>query len=415
MATAIPDNSSPGLNFNKPLSMAPRTSRPRSKKLKTEHGVSSPRKDAKKPADRPARNAKKTPKKNTSSSLTSCDSDNEHDEEISNLPMNRKKNWRSPIVTISTAKRKKTFLKPRKENLLRVNVQSSVVKNLAPGPPKDQLVIPGLIAEFTMELLKNLAKPECNDREWLIINDKTYRKALENWNAFVDVLCPKIVECDWTIPQLPAKDPNVRFASDKTPYKKYFSAGFSRTGRKGPWALYYLQIEPGGNSLLAGGIWCPDKNQYVVRQSRRFPRNSHGKDRSLRMLACFCRRLATIRNAIMRNPRPLRDVINNEEFIEMFGKPLGKVEQLSFHFRSSIFGHKDELKNCPKINGVDKTHPDVDLLKLKSIAATKPFTDKVVMSSSFVDEIIKAVKVLSPLVQCINEMILPQSDDEEEG
>ncbi|POW08751.1 hypothetical protein PSTT_07274 [Puccinia striiformis] len=128
------------------------------------------------------------------------------------------------------------------------------------------------------------------------------------------------------------------------------------------------------------------------------------------MPTCSSRRLATIRNAIMRNPRPLRDVINNEEFIEMFGKPLGKSGT-----RSSIFGHKDELKNCPKINGVDKTHPDVDLLKLKSIAATKPFTDKVVMSSSFVDEIIKAVKVLSPLVQCINEMILPQSDDEEEG
>ncbi|KAI9618894.1 hypothetical protein H4Q26_012148 [Puccinia striiformis f. sp. tritici PST-130] len=138
------------------------------------------------------------------------------------------------------------------------------------------------------------------------------------------------------------------------------------TPSKGPWALYYLQIEPGGNSLLAGGIWCPDKNQ-----------------------------LATIRNAIMRNPRPLRDVINNEEFIEMFGKPLGK---------------------SGTINGVDKLiRDDVDLLKLKSIAATKPFTDKVVMSSSFVDEIIKAVKVLSPLVQCINEMILPQSDDEEEG
>ncbi|POW08752.1 hypothetical protein PSTT_07275 [Puccinia striiformis] len=252
--TAIPDNSSPGLNFNKPLSMAPRTSRPRSKKLKTEHGVSSPRKDAKKPADRPARNAKKTPKKNTSSSsLTSCDSDEEHEEEDFKPTDESEEELAEPDSDHIDSEEEEDLPKTKKRKSTAggtvQNVQSSVVKNLAPGPPKDQLVIPGLIAEFTMELLKNLAKPECNDREWLIINDKTYRKALENWNAFVDVLCPKIVECDWTIPQLPAKDlvyrlhRDVRFASDKTPYKKYFSAGFSRTGRKGPWALYYLQIE----------------------------------------------------------------------------------------------------------------------------------------------------------------------------
>jgi hypothetical protein len=40
----------------------------------------------------------------------------------------------------------------------------------------------------------------------IFIPDNTYRKALENWKDFVDLLCPKIVECDWTIPQLPAKD-----------------------------------------------------------------------------------------------------------------------------------------------------------------------------------------------------------------
>ena len=31
----------------------------------------------------------------------------------------------------------------------------------------------------------------------------------------------------------------------------------SRTGRKGPYAHYYLQIQPGG-SFIGGGIWHPD-------------------------------------------------------------------------------------------------------------------------------------------------------------
>ncbi|KAA1094926.1 hypothetical protein PGT21_032902 [Puccinia graminis f. sp. tritici] len=414
--------------------MAARTSRPRSKKLKTKHAPTSNSEDEdKKPIGRPARRAKKkvVAKKEESpasaSSLSSAESDAKKAQEKEFIPSDDPDEG-SPELDSDHIDSDdgddvpaKTKSKKRKSTATggstTGNPKSVVVKNIAPGPTKDQLVSPGLIAGFTMDLLENLAKPECNDREWLIVNDNTYRKALENWKDFVDLLCPKIVECDWTIPQLPAKDlvyrlhRDVRFSSDKTPYKKYFSAGFSRTGRKGPWALYYLQIEPGDKSLVAGGIWCPDKNQ-----------------------------LATIRNSIMRNPKPLRDVINHKEFTEMFGKPSGKPGPSE---RKNIFGHKDELKNCPKMNGVDKSHPDLDLLKLRSIAATKSplltsrpllitrasslknaelneikqyrFPDEVVMSSSFMDEIAKAVKALSPLVQCLNEMILPQSDDEEEA
>lgn len=266
--------------------------------------------------------------------------------------------------------------------------RGSVVKNLAPGPKQDEMTQPGLIAPFTMEFLLNLTKPECNDREWLILNDKTYKKALQNWKEFVDCLVPKLIECDWTIPKLPSKDlihrlhRDVRFSNDKTPYKKYFSAGFSRTGKKGPWAGYYVHIQPGDKSVVIGGIWSPEKNE-----------------------------LATIRNAIIRNSKPLRDVITDQEFVQMFGKPgQGKGQSK----QQSIFGHEDELKNCPKINGIDKSHPDIDLLKLRTIAAIRHLPDELVLSDKFIDEIVKSIKVLSPLVQCINEMILPQSDDGEE-
>lgn len=204
----------------------------------------------------------------------------------------------------------------------------------------------------------------------------------------MDCLVPKLIECDWTIPKLPSKDlihrlhRDVRFSNDKTPYKKYFSAGFSRTGKKGPWAGYYVHIQPGDKSVVIGGIWSPEKNE-----------------------------LATIRNAIIRNSKPLRDVITDQEFVQMFGKPgQGKGQSK----QQSIFGHEDELKNCPKINGIDKSHPDIDLLKLRTIAAIRHLPDELVLSDKFIDEIVKSIKVLSPLVQCINEMILPQSDDGEE-
>ena len=37
----------------------------------------------------------------------------------------------------------------------------------------------------------------------------------------------------------------------------HFSAAWSRTGRKGPYAAYYLQVAPSG-SFLGAGLWHPD-------------------------------------------------------------------------------------------------------------------------------------------------------------
>ena len=37
----------------------------------------------------------------------------------------------------------------------------------------------------------------------------------------------------------------------------HFSVAWSRTGRKGPYAGYYLQIKPSG-SFIGGGLWCPE-------------------------------------------------------------------------------------------------------------------------------------------------------------
>jgi uncharacterized protein (DUF2461 family) len=48
---------------------------------------------------------------------------------------------------------------------------------------------------------------------------------------------------------------DIRFSKDPTPYKTYFSAAWSRTGRKGPYAHYYVQVQPGGGSFV--GEFCP--------------------------------------------------------------------------------------------------------------------------------------------------------------
>ncbi|KAH9810531.1 hypothetical protein DFH28DRAFT_1085501 [Melampsora americana] len=305
----------------------------------------------------------------------------EEEEEESEFEEESKSNKRSKSKSKKTAKTKSN--KKQKRD----NKDSGVISSIKLIKPdqSSKNIPPGMIGKSTMNFLSDLSIPENNDREWLSINDQIYRLALKNWNEFVTFLAPKLIECDWTLPVLPSKDlvhriyRDVRFSNDKTPYKTNLSVGFSRTGKKGPWASYYIHIKPGDGSLIAGGIWNPDKSQ-----------------------------LTTIRNAILSNSNPLRRVINDPDFIKMFGSH-ETVEGKSK--RSSIFGHDDELKNCPKMDNVTQSHPDIDLLKLKTVAAVRYFSDELVLSDRFVEEIQKSVKTLSPLIMCLNEMLMPEDLD----
>lgn len=175
----------------------------------------------------------------------------------------------------------------------------------------------------------------------------------------------------------------MRFSNDKTPYKSNFALTYSRAGRKGIWAAYHLYIEP-GHSLLACGVWQPEKTE-----------------------------MQRIRERLLQNPQPLRDAIGRPEFEAMFGK--AKPHSTAGR-RQNVFGHPDMLKVAPK--GIDKTHKDIDLLKLRSItvvkrcvragiAADSRFTDDEVLDPHFIDKLQEVVKVMAPFVHTINDYIHP--------
>ncbi|KAK4047714.1 hypothetical protein OIV83_005222 [Microbotryomycetes sp. JL201] len=259
-----------------------------------------------------------------------------------------------------------------------------VVKKITkiPGPKEDPNT--AVILPTTLHFLKDLVKH--NDRDWFQENDARYRHALANFTAFIQAWVPKATEADWSLPHLPAKElmqriyRDVRFSKDKTPYKTWMSASHSRTGRKGPFALYYLEVGAKGRSLLAGGLWCPPADQ-----TRMF------------------------RNAVLRDPAPIRRILNDKTFVKYFGKPDPKAG------RTSVYGHRDELKNSPKIEGVTKEHKDIDLLKLRSVAVDHYFTDEQVLSPTFLDDhVVPCMKALAPFVQLLNDILHP-SDDSDEG
>ena len=58
-------------------------------------------------------------------------------------------------------------------------------------------------------------------------HDGEYRRALKDWQSFVETATQTIIEVDETVPELPIKDVifriyrDIRFSKIKTPYKVY--------------------------------------------------------------------------------------------------------------------------------------------------------------------------------------------------
>ncbi|KAF3905185.1 hypothetical protein AA313_de0207140 [Arthrobotrys entomopaga] len=243
----------------------------------------------------------------------------------------------------------------------------------------------------TLEFLKELARN--NTREWFHANKDIYKIALADFKSFSTVLQEEITKVDWTVPILPLERHNIfriyrdiRFSSSKVPYKEYFSVAFSRTGKKGPYAKYYLSIQPGDHSFIGGGLWHPESTHVSL-----------------------------MRRAIDSNPQGLKDILTSKDFYANFlntGETLGYRKNNSkkyiegqalknFIERNS----EDALKTAPK--GYDKAHPDIDLLRLKSYTVGKRITDEEILLPNSLNFLVDIVRVMEPFITYLNSIVMP--------
>ncbi|KAH9928015.1 uncharacterized protein BXZ73DRAFT_48566 [Epithele typhae] len=271
-------------------------------------------------------------------------------------------------------------------------------------------VPPGQVSKNTLDFLAELRKPACNDREWCVMltpSEPVYRLAESEFKAFVTTFTDLLVEVDPQIPHLPPKDVihriyrDVRFSNDKTPYKTGLSASFSRSGRKGIFAVCSASplrapsstifvsdtppVKANGESVIAVGSWHPGKNE-----------------------------LATMRHNLQRSSRRLRAIISSPDFEALFGpaRPHPKGA------RQSVFGMEDELKVAPK--GIGKDHRDIDLLKCRSFAVVHKFADREVLDPGFKEELARIAGVVRPFVHCLNDLMTirggdDSDDDDDDG
>lgn len=217
------------------------------------------------------------------------------------------------------------------------------------GPPQSGHVARGELSPNVLKFLADLQSN--NERDWFACHDAVYRYCWKNFTEFTEAVLNDIMEkVDATVPWLPTKDlvyriyRDVRFSNDKTPYKTNLMASFSRGGRKGQFAGYHVLIKPGGRSFFAAGRWQPERED-----------------------------LAVIRQHILDNTREaqaLKAAVREPAFVNWFGAPKGetkaKTKGAQAQQRCNLWSGDDELKVAPKIAGIDKTHKDIDWLKLRS-------------------------------------------------
>ena len=185
--------------------------------------------------------------------------------------------------------------------------------------------------------LTGLAKH--NERPWFLERKAIYDQLRAQFEEDAEFLFRELAKLDPALAGLEGRKSlfriyrDVRFSKNKDPYKTHFSAYFTASAGKETEAPgYYLQLGPNGQTMIAGGLYMPDKTQ-----------------------------LAAIRQEIDYNADELKAILAASDFRRFFNTMSG-----------------DKLKKSPAAYSAE--HPEIELLKHKSFTATHQMADAEVLS-----------------------------------
>jgi len=206
-----------------------------------------------------------------------------------------------------------------------------------------------------------------NTTEWFRAHRPAYEAARATWLAFIRQLHQGLLPSDPLLRDLdPAKalfriNRDIRFSHDKSPYKVHFGAVLAPGGTKDPGPVYYVHLEPGDRSGLAGGIWQPLPDH-----------------------------LKRIRQEIDYDAATLRSILTTPAFRQTFG---------------TSFFEGDALKRIP--TGYPLDHPAADLLRLKSFTGWHPVPDAQATDPAFASAAVDTFHHLQPLLTWLRTAITP--------
>lgn len=200
---------------------------------------------------------------------------------------------------------------------------------------------------------------ENNDRPWFAANRAEFDALRAQWIDSVQRIINALAVDDPSLRGVRATDcvyriyRDTRFSHDKSPFKTYFSALISPTGRHCDRACYYVHVGV-EECAVYGGVWSPEAPV-----------------------------LKKLRRAI---------VDNIEEFREITETP--EIEALY----PGWYGRK--LKTAPK--GYDRDHPDIDLLRLTEYGKCHELDRAFFDAPDWPEKVASMLRILKPMNDFLN-------------
>ncbi len=218
------------------------------------------------------------------------------------------------------------------------------------------------LGKETISFLKDLEAN--NNRDWLQANKKRFENAKDDFAAFTGELIAGVSQFDAEVGGLTPDAyifriyRDIRFSKDKSPYKTNFGAYICPGGRKTNSPGYYIHIQPGGQSFLAGGKHMPESNELLA-----------------------------MRQAIADRTDEILKIIGERRFKELFGELDG-----------------EKLKNAPK--GFPADHAALEYLKFKSFTVSHALNkDAMLTARDFSAYIVSAGKQMKPFIDFLRKAL----------
>ncbi len=206
---------------------------------------------------------------------------------------------------------------------------------------------------YIFRFLKDLKNN--NSKEWMDENRDRYHTMKERWLYEIELILQRLSQHNSEFEKVNPKktlsriNNNRRFHPDKPTYKDRITC--SPAGRKAyNISTFFISIGP-GESFIGGGIYHPQKEH-----------------------------LENIRAAIDYDGEQLATILNNKDFISIFG---------------GLNEYEDKLVTSPQ--NYDRNHKYIDLINNKSFTATINLTEEEVTGDNFIDLVEEAYLKFKPL------------------
>ena len=216
-----------------------------------------------------------------------------------------------------------------------------------------------------------------NNRDWFQAHKNEYVACRSDFEASVSKAITAIAEFDASIAHITPKtacyrfNRDTRFSADKSPYKRHFGAYICAKGKNALHGGYYLHVEPGQCVVAVGSYWLPTQI----------------------LTAC--------RNEIMANIDAWRECVENDRFVELFGRTNEGVwtdEEVSK--RGFGLAH---LKTAPR--DFPRDYEFLSYLKMKDYVCWHAVDDDFFEGDDWLKPMTEIFKVAKPMMDFTNAVI----------